>query len=376
MKYRHIEKLDLELSAFGLGCMRFPMKKDENGKDIVDEEKSTAIIRACIDSGVNYLDTAYIYSGGLNEKYVGLALRDGYREKVYLATKLPLWDCDSREYMYKTFEEQLERLGTDHIDFYLLHCLTGEKWKKVKELGACEFLDDLKKQGKIKYACFSFHDNFDAFETIIKDYPWDMCQLQFNYMDIDNQAGLRGVKLAGEMGIPVVIMEGLLGGKLANVPSDVAEHFKNANPDMSPVHWAFKWLCNFPEIATVLSGVATMEQAEDNLSIFDKCEAGIMSEEELKVVAEAREIYKRRIKVDCTGCEYCLPCPMGVEIPKIFAKWNKAYMYETGDFTYKKMIEEKKDASQCVDCRACMDKCPQSFDIPEKLKEAHAFLSR
>ncbi len=372
MKYRHIDKLGIDVSAFGLGCMRFPMAKDENGNEIVDEKISTEIIRACIDGGVNYVDTAYVYSGGLNEKYVGLALRDGYREKVYLATKLPVWDCNSKEYMYEKFEEQCKRLGTDYIDFYLVHCLTKEKWLKVKDLGICEFLDDLKAKGRIKYACFSFHDNYDAFETIINGYNWDMCQLQFNYMDIENQAGLRGVKLAGQKGIPVVIMEGLLGGKLANVPADVKTHFENANKDRSPVEWAFRWLCDFPEVATVLSGVTNMEQALDNLAIFDRCEVGIMSDEEKKVVSEAREIYKRRIKVDCTGCEYCLPCPVGVEIPKIFARWNYTYMYDVHESqSYKKLSEENKDASQCIECRACMDKCPQGFDIPDMLKKAH-----
>ena len=372
MKYRHIDKLGIDVSAFGLGCMRFPMTKDENGNEIVDEKISTEIIRACIDGGVNYVDTAYVYSGGLNEKYVGLALRDGYREKVYLATKLPVWDCNSKEYMYEKFEEQCKRLGTDYIDFYLVHCLTGEKWLKVKDLGICEFLDDLKAKGRIKYACFSFHDNYDAFETIINGYNWDMCQLQFNYMDIENQAGLRGVKLAGQKGIPVVIMEGLLGGKLANIPADVKTHFENANKDRSPVEWAFRWLCDFSEVATVLSGVTNMEQALDNLAIFDRCEVGIMSDEEKKVVSEAREIYKRRIKVNCTGCEYCLPCPAGVEIPRIFARWNYTYMYDVHDSqSYKKLSEENKDASQCIECRACMDKCPQGFDIPEMLKKAH-----
>lgn len=373
MKYRHIDKLGIDVSAFGLGCMRFPMTKDEKGNDVVDEKISTEIIRACIDGGVNYIDTAYVYSGGLNEKYVGLALRDGYREKVFLATKLPVWECNSKEYMYEKFEEQCQRLGTDYIDFYLVHCLTKDKWLKVKELGICDFLDDLKAKGRIKYACFSFHDNYEAFETILCGYDWDMCQLQFNYMDVNNQAGEKGVRLAGKRGVPVVIMEGLLGGKLANVPSDVKAHFEKANPDRSPVEWAFRWLCDYPEVATVLSGVTNMEQAKDNLAIFDRCEKNSLSEEEKRVVSEAREIYKKRIKVDCTGCEYCMPCPMDVEIPKIFAKWNYSYMYEINDEGYKKLVEEKKDASRCVECRACMDKCPQGFDIPQKLKEAHEY---
>jgi predicted aldo/keto reductase-like oxidoreductase len=184
-------------------------------------------------------------------------------------------------------------------------------------------------------------------------------------MDVDNQAGIRGVRLAGEMGIPVVIMEGLLGGKLANVPSDVAEHFKNADPDMSPVHWAFKWLCNFPEIATVLSGVATMEQAEDNLRIFNMCEAGIMSEEELKVVAEAREIYRRRIKVDCTGCEYCLPCPQEVPIPRIFRSYDSASMFGDTEGFKKQYNALEVNASACVECGACVGVCPVEAPQPE-----------
>lgn len=375
IKYRKINKLGIELSAFGLGCMRFPMIKDENGNEIVDEKISTDIIRTCIDGGVNYIDTAYIYSGGLNEKYVGLALKDGYREKVYLATKLCTWQCEKSEDMKAQFEEQCRRLGTDYIDFYLVHALSAERWKKMCNFGVVQFLDELKKSGKIKYACFSFHDKYEAFEEIINAYDWDMCQIQFNYMDIENQAGLKGLKLAGEKNVPVVIMEGLLGGKLANVPEEVRALFEKQNPDYSPVEWAFRWLCNFPEVATVLSGVTSVEMAKDNLRIFDKADIGCMSKSELETVEKARELYKKRIKADCTGCEYCMPCPKGVAIPKIFSAWNKAFMYESNDGYYSHLKQKGQDASACVECGKCMKVCPQNLKITELLKEADKYLA-
>lgn len=373
MNMRKIEKLGIELSGFGLGCMRFPMTKDENGKDVVNESISTEIIRTAIDGGVNYIDTAYVYSNGLNEEYVGKALLDGYREKVYLATKLPVWNCHCKEDMYKLFEEQCTRLKTDHIDFYLVHSLDRQKWDKCVEWGIKDFLDDLKAKGRISYACFSFHDNYDAFEHIINDYDWDMCQIQFNYMDVENQAGLKGLKLAGSKGIPVVIMEGLLGGKLANVPDEVKELFATYDKDRSAAEWAFRWLCNFPEVATVLSGTSNVEQTLDNLRIFDGASVGCMSEKELEIVAKARELYRKRIKVDCTGCAYCMPCPADVNIPKVFAMWNNSYKYGWKDHHYYGLKNEGHGADKCVSCGKCMEVCPQQLKIPELLAEAKEY---
>lgn len=279
---REAGKLGIKISAFGLGCMRFPMTKAPDGSQIVDESISTPIIRAAIDGGVNYVDTAYVYSNGLNEVYVGKALGDGYREKVYLATKLPTWACNSKEDMYKLFDKQLENLGTDYIDFYLVHSLNKDNWNKMRDLGVREFLTDLKASGKIKYACFSFHDDYAVFEEILNAYDWDMCQIQFNYMDIENQAGIKGLKLAGEKGIPVVVMEGLLGGKLASVPEEIKEVFDSYGEHRSPVEWAFRWIGSFPEVATILSGVTNLEQTADNLRIFENVEPGCMSDDELK----------------------------------------------------------------------------------------------
>ena len=375
MNMRKIAKPGIELSGFGLGCMRVPMIKDENGKDVVDEKICTDIVRTAIDGGVNYIDTAYVYSGGLNEEYVGRALSDGYREKVYLATKLPVWNCHGKDDMYKYFEEQCSRLKTDYIDFYLVHSLDRQKWDKCVEWGIKDFLDDLKAKGRIKYACFSFHDDYRAFEHILNDYPWDMCQIQFNYMDIENQAGLKGLKLAGEKGIPVVIMEGLLGGKLANVPEEVKELFASYDKDRSAAEWAFRWLCNFPEVATVLSGTSNVEQTLDNIRIFSEAYVGCMNETELEIIAKARELYKKRIKVDCTGCAYCMPCPMDVDIPKVFAMWNNSYKYDTKDYHYRKLKEDGHGADKCVSCGKCMEVCPQHIKIPEMLEKAKEYFN-
>lgn len=378
MQYRKMGKLGIEVSAFGIGCMRFPMYTNEEGKRVVDQELANKIIHTAIENGVNYLDTAYVYSDKQAEKVLGKALQGGWREKVYVATKLPIWDCHTPEDLPRLYEEQRTNLGVDCIDFYLVHALNRDQWHRMRDLGVREFLTDLKAQGKIKYACFSFHDNYEAFEEILNDYDWDMCQIQFNYMDVNNQATIKGVELAGEKNIPIVIMEGLLGGRLANVPDTVQAVFDSYPEKRSAVEWAFRWLCNFPQIATVLSGVTNMEQTMDNLAIFDRTGVNTMSEEELAIVTKAREEYLRRTKVGCTGCRYCMPCPCGVDIPAIFGTWNEAFKYNSnisGNGRYRRMVEENKGANQCVECGACMEMCPQQLNIPELLKAASAELS-
>lgn len=378
MQYRKMGKLGIEVSAFGIGCMRFPMIKTEDGKRVVDQELANQIIHTAIENGVNYVDTAYVYSDKQAEKVLGKALQGGWREKVYVATKLPIWDCKTPEDLPRLYEEQRTNLGVECIDFYLVHALNRDAWHRMRDLGVREFLTDLKAQGKIKYACFSFHDNYEAFEEILNDYDWDMCQLQFNYMDIHNQATIKGVELAGQKNIPIVIMEGLLGGRLANVPDTVQAVFDSYPEKRSAVEWAFRWLCNFPQIATVLSGVTNMEQTMDNLAIFDRTGVNTMSEEELAIVTRAREEYLRRTKVGCTGCRYCMPCPAGVDIPAIFGTWNEAFKYNnniSGNGRYRRMVNDGKGADQCVECGACMEMCPQQLNIPELLKAASAELS-
>lgn len=374
MKMRRIEKLGIEVSAFGVGCMRFPMTTVD-GVEVVDESISTPAIRYAIDHGVNYMDTAYVYSNQKNETMLGHALRDGYREKVYVATKLPTWACNTREDMDRILDESLSRLETDYIDFYLVHALNKDSWKKMYDLGVLDFLDKAKASGKIRYACFSFHDNYDTFKEILDANGWDMCQIQFNFMDVENQAGLKGLKLAGERGIPVVIMEGLLGGKLANAPDNVQALYDSWPEKRSPVEWAFRWLCNFPEVATVLSGVTNLEMTKANLEIFDRCEAGIMSDEELALIDKVREAYLSRTKIGCTGCRYCMPCPNEVDIPGIFATWNDLSLYGqklAGNHRYAKRLNEGKGADKCIECGACEGVCPQQLSIIDALKLAHS----
>ena len=377
MKYRKFGKLGIECSAFGIGCMRFPMEKNEKGENVVNQKIANEILHTAIDNGVNYIDTAYVYSDRQNEKAVGTALKGGYREKVRIATKLPIWDVNSKEDMYRLYEIQRTNLQTDRIDFYLIHALNRDQWRRMRSLGVREFLDDLKAQNKISYACFSFHDNYEAFEEILNDYDWDMCQIQFNYMDIHNQATIKGVELAGKKNIPIVIMEGLQGGRLANVPASVKAVFDSYPVKHTPAEWAFRWLCNFPQVGTVLSGVTNLEQTYQNLETFDKTGVNIMTPEELAIVDKAREEYMHRIKVGCTGCRYCMPCPVGVDIPGIFGTWNESYKFRDDiaqNGHYRRIVNDGHGQDKCVSCGKCMEKCPQSIQIPEMLKIADSEL--
>lgn len=382
MQYRKFGALDFEVSTFGVGCMRLPVMQNPDGSknySEIDEAEAIKMIRYAIDHGVNYLDTAYPYHGGNSERLVGKALKDGYREKVKLATKLPVWQTNSYEDFEKILDEQLSKLQTDVIDFYLLHSLSKNTWEKVRDLKVLDFLDKAVAKGKIRYPGFSFHDKLPVFKEIVDSYDWKMCQIQLNILDEHYQAGVEGLKYAGAKGIPVVIMEPLKGGKLAsNIPDDIQAVWNSAKVKRSPVEWAFRWLYNFPEVTVILSGVSTMEQLKQNIEIFDKAIPNSMTDEELEIVAKVKELYKSKIKVDCTRCNYCMPCPSGVSIPGIFGLYNDASMYGTVEEyaeQYKKLIKQNKDASQCVECGSCEAACPQNINIIEKLKEADKALN-
>lgn len=371
MKYRKFGKLGIEGSAFGLGCMRF--NGAASGDSVIDEEKAIKLIRQAIDGGVTYLDTAYVYLDKTSETVLGKALLDGYRDKVTIATKMPIEVVKNYDDMEALLDSELKKLQTDHIDFYLMHGINKEKWERFKAIGADKFFEDKKKEGKIRFKCFSFHGSYEDFEYIIKDYDWDMVQIQYNFMDIDNQAGEKGLKLAGELGIPVVIMEGLLGGKLAKAPSNVQALYDAFPVKRSAVEWAFRWLCNYPEIATVLSGCNEPEQIEDNLKIFDSVEPGIMTDDELELINKVREAYKARTKIGCTGCRYCMPCPGGVDIPAVFAAWNECSLYDIPAdqcWPYKMLEHNGCTPEKCLQCGACEAKCPQGLNIIESLKTA------
>ena len=269
--------------------------------------------------------------------------------------------------------EELQKLQTDHIDFYLMHGINKEKWEYFKSIGAPQFFDDMKKEGKIRFKCFSFHGPYDEFEYIINDYDWDMVQIQYNFMDINNQAGTKGLELAGKLGIPVVIMEGLLGGRLATAPDNVQALYDAFPVKRTPVEWAFRWLCNHPEIAVVLSGCNEAEQIDENLRIFDTVDTGIMSAEELKLMDSVREAYLSRTKIGCTGCRYCMPCPNGVNIPEIFSIWNNISLYgidPKSDWQFRMILDKDGGADNCIQCGACEAACPQHLNIIESLSAA------
>ena len=371
MKYRTMGKLGIQASAFGLGCMRF--NGPASGDSIIDEQKAISLIRRAIDGGVTYLDTAYVYLDKTSEIVLGKALQDGYRDRVTIATKMPCEAVHNRSEMQALLDEELRKLQTDHIDFYLMHGINREKWEYFKSIGAPEFFDDMKKAGKIRYKCFSFHGPYDEYAYILQDYDWDMVQLQYNFMDIHNQAGTRGVELAGKLGIPVVIMEGLLGGRLAKAPANVQALYDAFPVRRSPVEWAFRWLCNRPEIAVVLSGCNEADQIDENLRIFDTVGNGIMSDDELRLMDQVRAAYISRTKIGCTGCRYCMPCPNGVNIPGVFSVWNNVSLYDMDPSTnwdLRRIRENNNGADHCIGCGACEAACPQHLSIIESLQTA------
>lgn len=373
MKYRKFDKIAEEVSIFGLGCMRF--NGPASGDTVINEEKAIKLIRQAIDGGVNYLDTAYVYLDKTSEIVLGKALLDGYRDKVTIATKMPIEHVNNYEEMEALLDLELKKLQTDHIDYYLMHGIDKAKWLKFKEMSADKFFEDKKREGKIRYKCFSFHGPYEDFEYIIKDYDWDMVQIQYNFMDIDNQAGTKGLKLAGELGIPVVIMEGLLGGKLASAPDNVQKLYDEFETKRSPVEWAFRWLGNCPEIMTILSGCNEEEQISDNLRIFDTIEAGVMNEKELTLIDEVRKAYNDRTKIGCTGCRYCMPCPGGVDIPRVFTLWNECSLYggkPQDNWNYMELRRLEMTPDKCLECGACESACPQSLNIIESLAKSWA----
>ena len=372
MLYREMPKTQDRLSILGFGCMRLPGRQSNP-----DEKKSIEQIRYAIDNGVNYVDTAWPYHGGKSEVILGKALKGGYREKVKVADKLPQWLCKNRDDMDYYLDEQLKRLCIDSIDYYLVHALNRETWKKAKTHGVFDFIHQAKASGRIVNIGFSFHGSREDFKVIIDDHDWDFCQIQFNILDENYQAGREGLDYAWAKNTGVIIMEPLRGGALAGwLPHDVKEIYKAAEPHRSNADWALRWIWNHPGVITVLSGMNDIAQIEENIRIASTAEVGSMSNGELNAVKNAAETFRRLMKVPCTACQYCMPCPAGVDIPAAFTAYNNKYLFKVG-FMNRAMYlmmnrggENQKPsfASQCINCGQCVEHCPQRIDIPNELK--------
>ena len=366
MECRKFGNTGLTPSILGFGMMRLP--KNEDGS--LNEQWAIETLRSAIDNGLTYVDTAYAYKD--SERVTGLCLQDGYREKVALATKLPVWMVNSQEDFDRVLNEELERLQTDYIDIYLLHALNQERWEHIQKTGLISFAEKAKAEGKIRHLGFSFHDSLEVFKEILYGYDgWEFCQLQLNYMDVNYQAGMEGLRLAHEKGLAVVIMEPLRGGTLANVPEEVA-----AMLPKNPVQSALEFLWNMPEVNVVLSGMNAIEQVEQNMAIAESAHAGMLTEEENNAILAAGEVLCKQVLIPCTGCDYCNVCPQEIPIPKIFSIFNHfqskgTWFYAVRD--YKELGEI--NASKCISCGECVKVCPQQIPIFENLAKIHERLT-
>lgn len=370
MQYRKDRKGN-EISALGYGCMRFT-KKGGN----VDLEKAEREVLAAIEAGVNYLDTAYVYAG--NEVAVGEILaRTNTRDKVYLATKLPHYLIKSIDGVEKMFREELRRLQTDHIDYYLMHMLTDiPTWERLKKLGMEQWIEGKLASGEIRNIGFSYHGNTEMFQKLVDAYDWDFCQIQYNYMDEHSQAGVEGLRYANKKGLPVIIMEPLRGGRLVNfLPESAKELFERDEEKRTPAELALKWLYDQPEVTCVLSGMNSLEMVEQNVKTACESPVGCLTESDRRLIEQVKEEIAKKVKVGCTGCGYCMPCPRGVDIPGTFRCYNAMYSEgkQGGRKEYLQCTAFRKDtssASQCISCGKCETHCPQQIPIRKELKQA------
>lgn len=360
-----------KLSILGYGCMRFPTKMMA-----IDEEKVTQQIRGAIDRGVNYIDTAYPYHRGKSESFLGKALKDGYREKIKLATKLPHWMTDTKEEMHNILQEQLDKLQTDHIDYYLIHALNGPSWNKAKQHGVIEFLNEALEKKKIINAGFSFHGELVDFKRIVDDYNWTFCQIQYNILDTHHQAGTEGLKYASSKGLAIAIMEPLRGGHLAkDPPKAIKKIYESSGKEYSPAEWCLRWIWNHPEVTVVLSGMNDDTHIDQNIKAASNARPNGLSENEVETLDKVAKKYRELMPIGCTGCNYCMPCPHGVNIPGCFNAYNTYHMFNKFSLRFMYLFmhaplttNDSSLASQCVECGVCENKCPQHLPIRKHLK--------
>lgn len=379
MKYRKFGKLDWMVSILGFGAMRLPVVGGDMRQ--IDEPEAMRMIKYAIDHGVNYIDTAYMYHGGNSEVLIGKVLREGYHGKVRVATKMPIGMVRSREELDTIFEEQMRRLQIDYIDFYLMHGLDRDRWRKIHDLNVLDWAERKVDEGRIGYLGFSFHDEFEVFKEIVDGYSgWTFCQIQYNYLDTESSRrspGTKGLKYAASRGLAVVVMEPIRGGLLAiPPPPEVKAVFDEAGVKSTPAQWALLWVWNNPEVSVALSGMSTFEQVMDNIATASIAEPGILSEEELRIIEKVRNMYLKYGFIGCTGCHYCMPCPRGVDIPSILRYMNRILMAESGGERriveeYYREIPEDRRGDRCARCGECEKKCPQKLPIRELIRRSN-----
>ncbi len=380
MKYRMFGATGKRVSALGFGCMRLPIIGGDAAA--IDEAEATKMVRCAIDHGVNYVDTAYFYHGGNSERFVGGALQDGYREKVNLATKLPTGPVQTASDFDRLLNEQLEKLQTGRIAFYLLHALNAHSWPKVRDLGVRKWAEGAIADGRIGCLGFSFHDNLAAFREIIDAYDnWTFCQIQYNYVDQDVQAGTEGLRYAASRGLAVVVMEPIRGGRLANLPQPITEILDRMETKRTAADLALQWVWNQPQVSLALSGMSTMQQVVENLASADRSAVGSLSERDLALIVKARDKYRELCPIPCTECRYCLPCPNGVFIHANLGLYNLAMVQgelELARERYADLLRMGEDmqAKSCLACGECEERCPQQIPISEWMPKVHALLGQ
>ena len=370
MKYRKFEVADMDVSLLGFGVMRMPLLKDGSSK--LDEKESIRMIRYAIDHGVNYIDTAYVYHEKQSESLVGKALANGYRERVLLATKMSFWAMEGPDEIEPIFNEQLANLRTDYVDMYLLHDVRGSNWETVKEWKALEFMVKQRDADRIRFLGFSFHgESTDEFKMILDEFPWDFCQLQINFMDKDIQAGVKGFEYAISKGVPIIVMEPLKGGKLTEtMPPTVKEYWSKLGSDRTPAEWALRWVANLPGILTILSGMNTIEQVEENIRVLSDADMGMLSYRELDIIEKAAEEYRKLTAYPCTACGYCMPCPSGIHIPIVLNHRNSCNHYgKSPDLQFEFNVFVSVKPSACIACGKCEKACPQHLNIIQAMRE-------
>lgn len=379
MQYRKFPNLNWQVSALGMGCMRLPVTDNLPASGSIDEKQAIEMIRYAVDSGVNYLDTAYTYHEGKSEVVLGKALKNGYRDKIKLATKAPMILIKTAQQYNDYLDEQLKKLDVEMIDFHLFHGLSKERWKVVQDEELLYHAEQAQKAGKIAHIGFSFHDAYEVFEQVLNGYDkWMLCQIQYNYMDTHFQAGQKGLQLAASKGIAVVVMEPLRGGKLANPTDELQQMFKEAGYEKTAANLGLQWVWNHPEVTVVLSGMSTKEQIRENIQSADRATVGGLTEKEKSLVQEIRRYYETRPFIPCTGCSYCMPCPQGINIPyvlKLFSGCLTYQYYADAIRLYAMFVPPEQRTSRCINCKQCEAKCPQGIkisswmpQIDEKLK--------